>query len=344
MNSKNQIRLIFLADTHLGFDYPIRPRIERRRRGEDFFNNFQQVLDFAVESKADFVIHGGDFFFRSKIPLKIIDLAYEKLLKFADKNIPIFIVPGNHERSKLPTSLYLNHPNIYVFFYPKTFLVEIKNVKIAFTGFPCQRNDIRDQFKNFLQKAAKNQPHTDIKLLCMHQTVEGARIENYTFKNGKDIIPIKYLPENYHAILSGHIHRKQILTKKSSNKILPVIYPGSTERTSFAEKNEEKGFFEIVFTQKKGAWKIDYLKFHVLPTRPMEDLLIEKNVNLEILKPYLFAKLTKFDKNAIIRLKCEPDVSIQIKSQLTPKFLRETLPKSMNFQLSADFFRDNHLY
>jgi DNA repair protein SbcD/Mre11 len=340
MNSNNQIRLIFLADTHLGFDYPIRPRIERRRRGQDFFDNFQRVLDFAVETRADFVIHGGDFFYRAKIPAKIVDLAYEKLLKFADKNIPIYIVPGNHERSKLPTSLYFNHPNIYIFHYPKTFVVERKNAKIAITGFPCQRNNIRDQFKTILHKADKKEP-ADIKLLCMHQTVENSKIETYTFRSGKDIIPLKNIPGNFHAILSGHIHRKQILSKESGVQKIPIIYPGSIERTSFMEKNEDKGFFEIVFTHKNEKWEIDYLKFHILPTRPMEDLLIEQNINIEVLKSYLFAKLSKYDKNAIIRLKCDPNLDQGIKAKITPKFLRETFSKSLNFQISADFFRNN---
>ena len=31
------IRVLLLADTHLGFDLPSKPRVERRRRGPDFF-------------------------------------------------------------------------------------------------------------------------------------------------------------------------------------------------------------------------------------------------------------------------------------------------------------------
>jgi hypothetical protein len=30
------IRVLLMADTHLGFDLPLRPRIKRRRRGPDF--------------------------------------------------------------------------------------------------------------------------------------------------------------------------------------------------------------------------------------------------------------------------------------------------------------------
>ena len=39
------VRILFLADTHLGYDLPFRPRIKRRRRGPEFFaiiDNFRQ--------------------------------------------------------------------------------------------------------------------------------------------------------------------------------------------------------------------------------------------------------------------------------------------------------------
>ena len=50
------IRIVFFSDTHLGFDYPVRgvrktrgvrKAGERRRRGADFFDNFERVLRYA---------------------------------------------------------------------------------------------------------------------------------------------------------------------------------------------------------------------------------------------------------------------------------------------------------
>jgi DNA repair exonuclease SbcCD nuclease subunit len=38
------IRILLIADTHLGFDLPFRPCIKRRRRGPDFFANFERAL------------------------------------------------------------------------------------------------------------------------------------------------------------------------------------------------------------------------------------------------------------------------------------------------------------
>jgi hypothetical protein len=41
------MRVLFVSDTHLGIDMPTRPRVTRRRRGEDFFRNFERALAVA---------------------------------------------------------------------------------------------------------------------------------------------------------------------------------------------------------------------------------------------------------------------------------------------------------
>jgi len=60
--------MLFLADTHLGFDYPFRPRVQRRRRRPDFFRNYELALRPAHRREVDLVVHGGDVFYRSKVP------------------------------------------------------------------------------------------------------------------------------------------------------------------------------------------------------------------------------------------------------------------------------------
>jgi DNA repair exonuclease SbcCD nuclease subunit len=51
------IHVLLVADTHLGFDLPFRPRIKRRRRGHDFFANFERALQPALQGEVDLVIH-----------------------------------------------------------------------------------------------------------------------------------------------------------------------------------------------------------------------------------------------------------------------------------------------
>jgi DNA repair protein SbcD/Mre11 len=39
------VRVLFVSDTHIGLDWPTRPRVVRHRRGDDFFQNFERALE-----------------------------------------------------------------------------------------------------------------------------------------------------------------------------------------------------------------------------------------------------------------------------------------------------------
>lgn len=336
------LRIVLLADTHLGFDYPIRPRVQRRRRGLDFFDNFHRVLDFARQTRPHLVVHGGDLFFRARIPKKIVQMVYEDLFDFAQVGIPIIIIPGNHERSILPASLFLNHPNIFIFDKPATFEFQMDVGKISLSGFPCQRSSIRDKFSELLIKSGWYENRNGLKLLCIHQTVEGAQVgpSDFTFRAGKDVIPQRALPQDATAVLAGHIHRQQILGGgvKYGTRIPVVVYPGSIERTSFAERGERKGFYELNFSQPNGdVWAIKRMDFIELPARSMEDLYLDDTVSVVNLLDYVKARIAIMPQDAIVRIKCDPDLDPQVRRELTSSFLREVMPATMNYQFSADF-------
>lgn len=237
------VKIIFFADSHLGFDYPLKPQKEKRRRGMDFFDNFDFILDYAKTNNADLVIHGGDLFFRTRVPIPIIDMVYERIFNFAQCGIPIVIVPGNHESSKLPVSLFMQHANIHYFTKPQVFQFRLKNLDFDIAGFPCVRTDIKSVFLEITAKIQTQLRIDSLKFLCMHQTIEGARVgpSNFTFRKGADVIALEDFPNNFDLILSGHIHRAQVIYTRNNT---PVVYPGSIERTAFAEKDEEKGFYE----------------------------------------------------------------------------------------------------
>ncbi len=341
MNDK-KIKFIFFADSHLGFDYPVKPRIERRRRGTDFFNNYIKILNYAAENKADLVLHGGDFFFRTRVPSKIIDLSYQILLEFAGKGIPFVIVPGNHERSKLPMSIFLGHPNIFVFENPNTFNFEIKSAKISIAGFPCERNNIREKFLPTINKMIC-QMEADIKLLLLHQTFEGSSVKNYTFRQGPDVVSFSDIPAFFDAVLSGHIHRRQILVKEFPEKRIPIIYPGSIERTSFQEMDEVKGFYEIIYSEGQDSkWKMKELNFINLPARPMKDLIIDETTTAENLKAYVDSKISEMPADSIVRILFSKTADKGLKNLFTSSLLKNIIPPTMNYQFGSgifDFYR-----
>jgi DNA repair exonuclease SbcCD nuclease subunit len=83
------IKVLLLADTHLGFDQPQRPRVKRRRRGPDFFANTRRALEPARLGEIELVAHGGDLRYRSKVPPALVSAALEPLLEVADLGVPV---------------------------------------------------------------------------------------------------------------------------------------------------------------------------------------------------------------------------------------------------------------
>ena len=207
------IKILFLADTHLGIDSPLKPRIERRRRGEDFFENYEKALAPALKGEVDCVIHGGDIFFRHKIQPSLVEKAFEPLKHIADNGIPVYVVPGNHERSVIPHRILADHPRIFIFDKPHTYLYETQKGKLAISGFPCIRKNVRMQFKEMIRQTSWSKVNADARIVCTHQAFEGAivGIQNYTFRHTDYVIKLKEIPTAFLAVFSGHIHRAQVL-------------------------------------------------------------------------------------------------------------------------------------
>ena len=333
-------RILFFSDSHLGFDYPIKPKIDRRRRGIDFFKNFDYILKYAKEQDINLLLHGGDFFFRSKLPQKIIDISYKKLNEFSQNKIPILIVPGNHERSHLPQYESLDKENIFIFHHPDNYVFSWKDLKLKISGFPYCRTIAYD-FRKISQMLNNDNSLYDINIMLMHQAVEGAKVgpQNFTFRSGNETILMRDLPDNYDIFLSGHIHRKQILSKKSYQKIIPIIFSGSIEKTSFAEINEPKGFFEIIL-QKKANWQIKEYIFHKLYSRPMHILDIPTDIfHKKQLLGFIYNIVTKIAIDSILKINFANIIQAE---SITMEELRQIVPNTMNIEINASVFRNHH--
>ena len=331
------IKALFFADTHLGIDWPVRPRLERRRRGDDFYANYLAVLRKAMDSRVDFVLHGGDLFYRSKIPDALVMKVLQPLFDLAEEGISVYLVPGNHERSRIPYSIFSGHPNIHIFDRPQSKVIEKEGKQIELSGFPYVRDTIRDTFPSMLEQLQRTwslkQP--DMRILCMHQIVEGARVgpSGYQFRSGGETIRCRDLPAEYDSILSGHIHRHQVLKTDLTDRPLaaPVYYPGSTERTSFAEAVEEKGYLQISMFPGLVA------EFAPLPARPMVTIHLDLSLIAADKNPtdYLKKSLSELDPSSVVRLRIQFPLPQHLLPYFTAQHLRDIAPPTMNIQLST---------
>ncbi|MBN2008468.1 metallophosphoesterase [candidate division KSB1 bacterium] len=343
MDTNTNARFILTADTHLGFDYPLRPRVDMPRRGQDFFRNFEYIFQYALQNGIKTIFHGGDLFFRSKVPASIADTVYTMLHTYLDQGIRMYLVPGNHERSHLPSSLLATHPNLFVFDKPETITFQEQQTQIAITGFPNIRHNVRTEFPNIIAATNYQTQSAGVRILFIHQAVEGAQVgrSNFTFRNQHDVIRLADIPEHFHTVFCGHIHRYQILRRVGAYDSIPIFYPGSIERTSFSEQNEEKGFLEVGFEiSSKHTSPAITSRFIPLLTRPMIELIIEPNVTTKTVIPYLKEQCSIQPENAIIRIWPGSPHHLSFIRLLTGPQLRTLALENMIIKLHHSFYPD----
>lgn len=317
--------------------------MKRRRRGHDFLANHEQALEAARVRKVDLVVHGGDVFHRSRVLPSLAFQAFQSLVEVAECGIPVFVVPGNHERSRIPHDRLAVHPKLHVFRRPETIVVETRHVRVALAGFPYQRRRIRERFPQVLEETGWRSEEVDLRLLCMHHCVEGATVgpADYTFRRAPDVIRCSDLPRDFAAVLSGHIHRHQVLRRDLLGRPLPtpVLYPGSVERTAFAEMGEEKGFMVLEFEPGgHGGWLVrhDFVSF---PARPMlvRDLHPEAAPGLYWLRDDLEAQLTAaladVPRDAVLRVRVHGRIPPDVRTVVAASRLRCLAPPEMNLQV-----------
>lgn len=326
------LRVLFVSDTHLGFDLPTRPRVERRRRGDDFFRCFEQALRPALEGEADVVLHGGDLLFRSRVPAWLVDRALEPLRRVAESGVEVLLVPGNHERSAIPRPLFAAHPRLRTFHSPQTFVVERRGIRAAFAGFPHCREGVRRAFPALVAATRYLEARADVNVLCMHHCFEGATCgPDFTFRDGADVVRAADLPGDVAAVLSGHIHRHQVLTRDLRGCPLraPVLYPGSVERTSFVERDERKGHLMLTFApgSDRPGGRVAAVEFRPLPARPMHVHEVGEAVESPAaLYEQVRAALARLPQDAVVQIRLSDQVAARAGRALTAQRLRALAP------------------
>jgi DNA repair exonuclease SbcCD nuclease subunit len=114
-----------------------------------------------------------------------------------------------------------------------------------------------------------------------------------------------------------------------------VLYPGSTERTSFAERNEPKGYVILELESRPGAGPVRARwRFQPLPTRPMVQLeLRAAPQSADDLRATIRALLARLSPEAVVRLRLQGPVPEEARGVLSASSLRALAPARMNLSL-----------
>jgi DNA repair exonuclease SbcCD nuclease subunit len=154
------------------------------------------------------------------------------------------------------------------------------------------------------------------------------------FRYNIDVIRANDIPMGFTAILAGHIHRFQVLTKDLGGRPVaaPVFYPGSIERTSFAERDERKGYLTLdIDTSGPLKGSLKNWTFHELPTRPMRQVELQAdNLGDADLQLLIRHALEPLPEDSVVKIKIHGDVHKDSLSAVTAASLRSLAPPTMN--------------
>jgi DNA repair exonuclease SbcCD nuclease subunit len=167
--------------------------------------------------------------------------------------------------------------------------------------------------------------------------VEGATVGpvDFTFTSGADVIRIRDVPSKFAAVLSGHIHRQQVLTTDLRKRAVgtPVIYPGSIERTAFAEIGEPKGFM-ILHIDVESAGPRVHWEFRQLPARPMiVEHMVADGLSASQFESAVRALVLAAPQDAVLAIRIAGELSEAHVRSISAAQLRTFVPDTMNLEV-----------
>jgi DNA repair exonuclease SbcCD nuclease subunit len=265
------MRFLALSDTHFGFETG-KTSDARKFTYEQMFLRTEELIEIAKREKVDAILHAGDVFNRSKPRKKVIKRAYDLIEEILRNDIGFYVVPGNHERSRLPESLLAFYPNSH--FFAKLHVIEFENTILI--GFPYTSKEYK-LLMNKIQKLALKFPDKQCIVLC-HQLFDGSSFgpHNFTFRKHHGAITRDELPDEVNLVVCGHIHKAQSLYGGL------VVYPGSVERTSFVEIIEPKGY--ILLDVKNDGIQVEFKTLQSNEMHVIEESIISNEIDFTALE------------------------------------------------------------
>ncbi len=297
------IQVLLTADNHLdpsAVQYGPK-RLERKR---DFQRCFESLVNFAMDNRPDFLLVGGDFYDGILPGNPTRAFVAEQFKRLHEKEVRVILVSGHHDTPKSveqgvsPLAVHARSGHVYFFQdsepTPKSFQVEQTNVMI--TGMSLNPSLPADQDP---LEGRKLTSEGDIRIFLTHYPIEGFQ----GYFGQETHIAAKSIPRNYQLFATGHLHLHQERIINGTR----VIYPGSTERVSFQEEGERKGFLWLELDRNGIVNK----EFHQTPARSMETLDYKAEGEGSLTRKIQEALEKRADLEKIIRVRVKGTVTLE---------------------------------
>lgn len=218
----DSLRFVHAADLHLDSPFrgigdassALRDRLQAATLGA-----LGRVVDHTIHSKADFLVIAGDIYDSKDRSLRALVSFRNQMERLAERNIPVFIVHGNHDPLNGWGSGFKLPPNVITFGGRTDTEPFIRRGREAaqITGVSYTRERVTDNLASSF-RPADGAPYS---IAVLHA--------NVGHQNGH----ADYAPATVGELLSGgfnywalgHVHTRSVLSAEPAM----VVYPGNTQ-------------------------------------------------------------------------------------------------------------------
>lgn len=263
------MKVVITADTHFGHSDHlgrINPQTGLHTRLEDFFRNFDIIVDYVLEAtnNVDLFIIAGDLY-KTRHPTNTQQEEFGKRLrKLQDKQKRTLILVGNHD---IVVSEGASHTagiigaladDKYVKVIDKPCVYALPGINVALMPYIYRQKlgvKTNEEALQYYQDTLKKfKLEEGRKLLIGHQTLAGAHIPSGYIdpeQINEIVIPQSFISSFDFAIF-GHIHEHQVVFKNPT-----TIYTGPLERVDFSQADKPVGF--VVYDTESNTFEFKHL-------------------------------------------------------------------------------------
>jgi DNA repair protein SbcD/Mre11 len=236
------VRIVHLADTHLGFRQFHRTDDRGRNIRElDVYGAFDAAVERAIELRPAAVIHAGDLFDSYHPSSAALAVALDGIARLSEAGIPFVVIAGNHSTPRAASAEHVfgvlerfDRSGLVHAVHGGPAVVRIGGLAVHAVPHHNSRDGLAEQLR-----AARPLADADFNVCVVHMGLGGmgnvgaAEAGSLTL-SGEELEAVG----DFDYIALGHLH-------KADRVRINAAYSGSLERLTWADDAREKGIAEI---------------------------------------------------------------------------------------------------
>jgi len=251
------MKLVHFSDTHLGYSEGTKIDTDTgiNLREADTYKAFSRVVDHIAQLKPDLILHSGDLFDNPRPSNRTINFTLREIKRISKLDIPFVLISGNHSTPRVRTSgsifeSFALFDNIY-----PVYGLAYQEIKINGISIHCLPHMLTEQEMQRTLNKLKPNPRSDANIIVAHVGIT-AETQYKMGEFNEQLVPYSTLAKkrNFDYIALGHYHRN---VKLADN----AYYAGSTERFSFDDATQDKGF--VIANLNKGDLDVKFIPIEV---------------------------------------------------------------------------------